>query len=147
MLVMPAHSAGGQNRFVGTGVSRCNETLYRRFYSPDLSVSLSFSRFYDRESAVVVANDGYLPTITVYLCVCESDGVIRREVFPIPRGSLWIMLNPRYHRATCRKELARRYLSPSRYIISQSLSFICDKAEMSRSLIMLLRFLRTIQII
>lgn len=26
MLVMPAHSAGGQNRFVGTGVSRCNET-------------------------------------------------------------------------------------------------------------------------
>lgn len=61
MLVMPVHSAGGQNRFVGTSVSRCNETPYRRFYSPDLSVSLSFSRRYDRESAVVVAN-GYLPT-------------------------------------------------------------------------------------
>lgn len=64
---------------------------YRRFYSPDLSVSLSFSCSYDRESAIVVANDSYLPTITVYLCVYESDSVIRREVFPIPRGSLWIM--------------------------------------------------------
>lgn len=43
---------------------------YRRFYSPDLSVSLSSSCCYDRESAVVVAKDGYLPTDDYCLPLC-----------------------------------------------------------------------------
>lgn len=96
MLVMPAHSAGGQDRFVGTGVSRCNETPYRRppFYG-SLSLSLSLLTFaiplylstypptclstlslHDRESDVVASND-YLPTLAINLCVCESGGVVR----------------------------------------------------------------------
>jgi len=78
MLVMPVHSASGQNCFVGIGVSRCNETPYRRFHSPDLPVS-PFPRF-----TSVIANPSFsrrLPTYRPSTFVSANLAVLYVEKF------------------------------------------------------------------
>lgn len=69
MLVMPVHSSSGQNCFVGTGISGCNERLYWRSILPlSLTVNPLFST----------------TTITMYLCA-SGPRLCTSESFPDSR--------------------------------------------------------------
>jgi len=139
-----AGAFSGQYRFVGTGVSLCNETLISTVLFSGISVSFPLASATANLTSSLSSSS--LATTTYRRLHClplsgEFGGVVRREVFPIPilRGSLWVMeLNPRniYPRPRGWRKPAWRYLSPSRYKNSRWV-LRAIKAEVSRSLIVL----------